>query len=245
MEAALKQQRASLEKQRQAIHTQLGGKAAASESAAISVEQFITPLAAPNQNPLSQLTLNQPDCPPLDSSKINELVSAAAQKQSLDPALLKAVIKQESGFKPCVISVKGAQGLMQLMPTTARELHVNNAFDPVQNVQAGAAYLKQLLDRYRGDLRLALVGYNAGPVRADQGKDTPYPLETQNYVTSILADLGIGQSDAEETKEDLAPDDDSEEQTEPAASKNDPKPALSTTPARSPDAKLRGPLTKP
>jgi hypothetical protein len=80
---------------------------------------------------------------------------------------------------------------MQLMPATARELHVTNVFDPSQNVQAGAAYLKQLLGRYKGDLRLALVGYNAGPGRADQATDSAYPLETQNYVANILKDLGI------------------------------------------------------
>lgn len=198
LEEALKMQRASLEKQRQAIQLQLAEKG--SQIAPFSpypVEQFIVP----------SLTPSQPDCPALDSGRITALVSAAAQRQSLDPALLKAVMKQESGFKPCAVSPMGAQGLMQLMPATARELHVKDVFDPSQNVHAGAAYLKELLERYKGDLRLALVGYNAGPGRADQAADTPYPLETQNYVASILADLGIDSSDAGPVKEDLAPSD--------------------------------------
>jgi hypothetical protein len=105
-------------------------------------------------------------------------------------------MKQESGFKPCAVSVRGAQGLMQLMPATAGLLHVENPFDPEQNVQAGAAFLKQLLGRYKGDLRLALVAYNAGPLRADQPANAPYPLETQNYLASIFAQLGMGQAQA-------------------------------------------------
>jgi len=150
----------------------------------------------------------------MDSGKLNELVLAAAQKHSLDPSLLKAVIKQESGFKPCAVSIKGAQGLMQLMPATARELHVNDPFDPAQNVQAGAAYLKQMLERYKGDLRLALVGYNAGPGRADQGADASFPIETQNYVASIISELGLDQPEGASSEEDLAPSDNAQVEAE-------------------------------
>ncbi len=152
----------------------------------------------------------------MENSKLTEVIAAAAQKHSLDPALLRAVIKQESGFKPCAVSIKGAQGLMQLMPATARELHVSDAFDPVQNVHAGAAYLKQLLDRYKGDLRLALVGYNAGPGRADQGAENPYPNETENYVASIFSDLGLHQPESASDQEDLAPSGSTEVETEQA-----------------------------
>ena len=77
------------------------------------------------------------------------------------------------------------------MPATAWELHVADPFDPKQNVQAGAAYLKQLLKRYNGDLRLALVAYNAGPARADQLAPSEYPLETQQYLENVLGELGI------------------------------------------------------
>jgi soluble lytic murein transglycosylase-like protein len=207
-EEALKKQQASLEQQRQAIQKQLADKGALIETSHDFFSQRDLPLAS--------LLLNQPDCPALNAVKVNELISAAAHKDSLDPALLKAIMRQESGFKPCAISIKGAQGLMQLMPATARELHVNNVFDPAQNVQAGAAYLKQLLGRYKGDLRLALAGYNAGPSRADQGSDAPLPLETQNYIANIFADLGIDQSGEPSVQEDLAPPDDVGEETAPA-----------------------------
>ncbi len=201
--------------QRQAIHRQLGEKEDKTEPSRLAVEQFIVPFPS----------RGEPDCPPLETGKINDLVTAAAQKQSLDPALLRAVMKQESGFKPCAVSVKGAQGLMQLMPATARELRVSNVFDPAQNVQGGASYLRKLLDRYKGDLRLALVGYNAGPGRADQRAGTMYPLETQNYIASIFSDLGIDTPDDDSVKEDLAPSDVAEETTPPQADHPD-NPAL-------------------
>jgi soluble lytic murein transglycosylase-like protein len=226
LEEALKKQRASLETQRQAIHRQLAEKVERTEVFLPPVEQFVVPLPAPTI----------PDCPALDSGKVSELVSAAAREQSLDPALLKAVIRQESAFKPCAVSLKGAQGLMQLMPATARELHVADVFDPAQNVQAGAAYLKQMLQRYQGDLRLALVGYNAGPSRADQAAEEPYPLETQNYVASILADLGIDPPASASAQEDLAPPDDpddTDQEVAPIGSE-----AQSTTHAFSPTSPI-------
>ena len=196
-EEALKKQLASIEKQKQSIHTQIGDKVAAAK---LSTSPNPTvPFIEPLQN------VAEPNCPTIDGNKLDELVSSAARKQSLDPAILKAVIKQESGFKPCAISTKGAQGLMQLMPTTARELHVNDPFDPVQNVHGGAAYLRQLLDRYGGDLRQALVGYNAGPGRADQGMNVILPLETENYVANIFADLNGAADQSGTQTEDLAP----------------------------------------
>lgn len=198
LEECLRKQRASVEKQRQAVHAQLGERVAATPvSTEATNTQFIVPLT----------NVNQPDCPTIDNVKLDELVSSAAQKQFLDPSILKAVIKQESGFKPCAISPKGAQGLMQLMPATARELHVSDPFDPSQNIHAGAAYLRQLLDRYRGDLRQALIGYNAGPGRADLGNEAILPFETQNYIASVFADL----NNADEPNaqlEDLAPAED-------------------------------------
>jgi soluble lytic murein transglycosylase-like protein len=183
LEEALKQQGESIQKQRQAIRRQLGEKGAVDGNTAVQFGvQFIDPLPA----------LSPVACPALEQGKVSGLVAAAAQRHSLDPALLTAVIKQESAFNPCAVSLKGALGLMQLMPETARELHVADVFDPEENIRGGAAYLRQLLDRYKGDLRLALIGYNAGPGRADQPPAAPYPVETQNYVASILADLGIG-----------------------------------------------------
>ena len=180
MQESLKKQRDSLEKQRQAIHRQSAGRESATGN---PVAEFIDPI--PDRI--------QADCPALASETVASLIAAAAKKQTLQAELLHAVMKQESAFKPCAISVKGAQGLMQLMPATARQFHIGNVFDPEQNVQAGAAYLKQLLGRYNGNLRLALIAYNAGPGRADQPTGQPYPLETQNYVANVFAELGISQ----------------------------------------------------
>lgn len=189
MQQALKSQQASLDQQRASLHQQLSGEAIgasgkAADPSAEPAAYFIDPLPA----------LPQADCDRLDKTAVEALIAAAAKKQSLEPALLRAVMKQESGFKPCAISVRGAQGLMQLMPATASLLHVEDPFDPEQNVQGGAAFLKQLLGRYKGDLRLALVAYNAGTLRADQPANAPYPLETQNYLASIFAQLGMSQA---------------------------------------------------
>jgi transglycosylase-like protein with SLT domain len=188
-EQSLKKQQDSLDRQRASLHQQLSGEAigASGKAADPTTEPaayFIDPLPA----------LPQADCERLDKTSVESLIAAAAKKQSLEPALLRAVMKQESGFKPCAVSVRGAQGLMQLMPATAGLLHVEDPFDPEQNVQAGAAFLKQLLGRYKGDLRLALVAYNAGTLRADQPSNAPYPLETQNYLASIFAQLGMSQA---------------------------------------------------
>lgn len=102
------------------------------------------------------------------------------------PALLRAVIGQESGFRPCAVSRAGAQGLMQLMPGTAAGLNVSNPFDPQENVFAGSKFLRLLLDRYNGDLPKALGAYNAGPARVDAVGGIPPIAETQNYVNSIM-----------------------------------------------------------
>jgi soluble lytic murein transglycosylase-like protein len=176
----IQQQLTSLDKQRQSIRQQLGEPI---DAAGIRVADFIDSWPA----------LPQAPCPALDRDEVNALVAQAARKQVLPPELLRAVMKQESGFKPCAVSMRGAQGLMQLMPTTAQQFHVADPFDPEQNVRAGAAFLKQLLTRYKGDLRLALAAYNAGPLRADQQDSRPFPIETQNYLTNIFADLGVDQ----------------------------------------------------
>jgi soluble lytic murein transglycosylase-like protein len=218
-EQSLKKQQDSLDRQRASLHQQLSGDAvgATGKAADPTMEPaayFIDPLPA----------LPQADCERLDKTSVESLIAAAAKKQSLEPALLRAVMKQESGFKPCAVSVRGAQGLMQLMPATADLLHVADPFDPEQNVQAGAAFLKQLLGRYKGDLRLALVAYNAGPLRADQSANTPYPAETQNYLASIFAQLGMSQAP---TLPDFEPPPDSA----PAATEAESVPAKSADPA--------------
>ena len=114
-------------------------------------------------------------------------IAAAASKYGVDPALVRAVVQQESGFDPNATSPAGAQGLMQLMPATAAGLGVTNPYDPAQSIDAGTRYLAGQLDRFGGDVRLALAAYNAGPGAVQQcGGVPPYP-ETQRYVENILA----------------------------------------------------------
>ncbi len=172
----LDMQRESLNKQRDSLRQQIGVKAEETNSDF----EFLTPMTPLPDN----------DCPALESGDVESLIAAAAKRESLKPELVRAVMRQESGFKPCAVSVKGAQGLMQLMPATADQFHVSDPFDPEQNVKAGAAFLKQLLKKYNGDLRLALVAYNAGATRADQLEPSQYPLETQGYLAKIFAELG-------------------------------------------------------
>ena len=137
------------------------------------------------------------DCAPLPAEEANELITSAADREALPPELLRAVIKQESGFRPCAVSSMGAQGLMQLMPDTADEMRVGDPFDPKDNLRGGAAYLKSLVNRYGGDLRRALSAYNAGTARVDRTDSVPDIFETQNYVESITNDLGYSQLPSE------------------------------------------------
>jgi len=118
-----------------------------------------------------------------------KMAQKAALKYGLSYELLDAVIETESGYNPQAISCKGAQGLMQLMPTTADALKVNNAFDPEENIDAGARYLKAMVDRY-GSVELALAAYNAGPKAVDKYKDIPPYRETQGYVKKIKGKVG-------------------------------------------------------
>jgi hypothetical protein len=173
VQVSLKKQLESLQQQRHTLAQQTGVKS--------GEDDFIPPLPV----------LMQANCAPLPVAEVQDLIAEAAHRQSLDPKLIRAVMHQESGFKPCAVSSKGALGLMQLMPATAAQLHVSDAFDPAQNVAAGAKFLKELLTRYNGDLRLALVAYNAGSARADVSPTGPYPAETQAYLANIFAELDV------------------------------------------------------
>lgn len=120
------------------------------------------------------------------SDRFEALVQEYSGRQGLRPDLVRAVIQVESAFNPYARSPKGAMGLMQLMPATARELGVRNAFDPAENIRGGTTYLRHLLDRYDGNEELALAAYNAGFDAVDRyGRQVPPYTETQNYVRKV------------------------------------------------------------
>ena len=120
---------------------------------------------------------------------LNQVVKHASGTYRLDPDLVNSVIRAESGFNVRAVSPKGAQGLMQLMPQTASQLGVQNAFDPQANVEAGTRYLRELLERYNFDLIKALAAYNAGPQRVEQYGGVPPYYETKAYVARIVRDF--------------------------------------------------------
>ena len=121
----------------------------------------------------------------IDRDGVEKLVREAAERHQVDPALVRAVIQTESNWNPSAVSRKGALGLMQLIPTTAQRFGVNDAFSPKQNVDAGVKYLKTLLDRYNGNLDLALAAYNAGEGAVDRAHGIPSFRETRNYVQRV------------------------------------------------------------
>jgi soluble lytic murein transglycosylase-like protein len=120
-------------------------------------------------------------------AEIDRLVSANSAQWNVDPNLIKAIIANESGFNANATSGVGAQGLMQLMPGTAAGLGVSNSYDPGQNVWGGTRYIKGLLDRFGGNVKLAVAAYNAGPGAVEKYSGVPPYAETQNYVQNVLS----------------------------------------------------------
>ncbi len=125
------------------------------------------------------------------NQRVDDLITQAAARNGIDHHLILAVMKQESSFNAQAISYKGARGLMQLMPATAARFGVRDIFDPAQNIEGGARYLRFLLDTFKGDIELALAGYNAGEnAVARYGNQIPPYRETQDYVRKISAHYG-------------------------------------------------------
>ncbi len=177
-------QRAAITKQREAVQKQ-----------AESVGARLKPWGEAITESGPGFESEKPACDPLAETISAPLIDGAAQQQGVDTKLLRAVIDRESGFRPCAISPKGAQGLMQLMPATAEQFNVVDPFDPKQSIDAGAKYLRQLLDRYKGDVPQALAAYNAGPGATDHANGDPDISETRAYVDAILQKLGIKRTD--------------------------------------------------
>lgn len=122
--------------------------------------------------------------------KYGQIIRTAAERYSLDSELIRAIIKVESDFNPYAISGKGAMGLMQLMPETAKEMDVVSPFEARDNIMGGSRYLRKLLNRFDGDLRLGLAAYNAGPNRVLQYGGVPEIPETRYYVDKVLREYG-------------------------------------------------------
>jgi soluble lytic murein transglycosylase-like protein len=163
---------------------------AAARGLAQTAQSPVTPSEAQPFFALSWPALG-PSCDALADQELNGLIEQASQKEGVDGNLLRAVAAQESGFRPCAVSPKGAMGMMQLMPATARELGVRDPFDPGESLISGAHLLKQLLERFNGDTALALSAYNAGAHRVEESGGIPDIPETIHYVAQILNRLPL------------------------------------------------------
>jgi hypothetical protein len=159
----------------------------------------IVPDEVPHPDPLPPASLQMPAAPApspergaqLRDTVYAELISAAADTYGVDPVLVQALIQVESNYQPRARSSKGAMGLMQLMPSVAREYRVKNAYDPASNIDAGVRKLKSLIDGMKGDLSLALAAYNAGEAAVARFGGVPPYRETQSYVSRILSIAGL------------------------------------------------------
>jgi len=158
-----------------------GAQIRAARSAASEVNSYLDNQSTPHDSLNRVITQQQ----------IDAAIDEAASRHNVDPNLVRSVIKVESNFNPHAVSRKGAMGLMQLMPATARSLNVSNPFDPAQNVDAGVRHLKSLLENYGGNIPLSLAAYNAGTAAVSRSAGVPHFAETRSYVRRIT-DLYTG-----------------------------------------------------
>lgn len=164
----------------QAYRANLAEKSESSMAPSVSAPSQLQEL----QGDVSSVSSNPASLSRGDTSIFDSIISKASRKYGVDAGLIKAVIKAESNFNPQAVSHAGAQGLMQLMPATARSLGVGDSFDPEQNVMAGTRFLKDLLQRYNGDVDSALAAYNWGPGNVDRRPDR-LPRETRDYLVRV------------------------------------------------------------
>jgi soluble lytic murein transglycosylase-like protein len=180
--AARQAMETSIARQRQSVRSQV-------ENAQAAPDDWFT---APWPRQVSAVSVSD-DCERIPPAKLQDYIDQTAKREGFTPDLLRAVIARESAYYPCAVSAKGAQGLMQLMPATASDLGVQDPFDPKENISAGARFLGQMLDRYGGDIGLALAAYNAGPSRVDTYQGLPPIPETINYVADIMEKLQMAE----------------------------------------------------
>lgn len=162
--------------------------------AARVVPERVVPAAAPQET-----------APTEPTATVNELVASIARQHDVEPSLVDSVIRVESNYNPNAVSPKGAMGLMQLIPSTARRFGVNDTFHPQQNIEGGVRYLKYLMQLYNGDERLALAAYNAGEGAVAKYKGIPPYPETQNYVYQVGKKLGQSREAEKKAKALKAP----------------------------------------
>jgi soluble lytic murein transglycosylase-like protein len=178
-----------IDKMRAAMDASLSKQRAAVQTQARTVGTHMVPWTPPTASApvrMPSIMFEQPQCDPVTQPELSLMIDSAAQKNGVAPSVIREVARQESGFRPCAVSPAGAQGLMQLMPSTQDQFKVIDPFSPVASLDAGTKLLKQLLDKYHGDLSLALSAYNAGSGTVDKAGGIPNIAETQNYVTRIM-----------------------------------------------------------
>ncbi len=127
----------------------------------------------------------------IEINRFDPIIKKASEKYGVPEKLIKSVIKQESNFNPTAVSIKGAKGLMQLMPETAKKLGVKDIFNPEENINGGTKYLRDMLDRFDGDIVNALAAYNAGPEKVEKYSGVPDYRETKNYIKNILKNIDM------------------------------------------------------